>query len=121
MSLVYVMARDGRPVYVGQCLDLKKRLLAHRVHEYDCIWYQETEDRAALERHLIRTLRPPLNTALNPDKFKTVLRDTNLAIRVNARERKLLDASAEADDRTLSDWARRALLEASDLRKRRKA
>jgi len=46
-------------------------------------------------------------------------RDVPVSIRFSVVERAKLDIAAISDGRTLSDWARRVLLIASDLRKRK--
>jgi uncharacterized protein (DUF1778 family) len=54
-------------------------------------------------------------------KVKQFTKAAQVNIRMTASDRAKLEAAATAADRTLTDWGRRALLKAADIRKRRSA
>jgi hypothetical protein len=65
---VYVMAKDGRPIYVGTSANIERRITQHPGDWFDSVWFQDVGefDRFSLERTLIRRLRPCRNKAHNP-------------------------------------------------------
>jgi hypothetical protein len=63
MEGVYILGKAGHPLYVGTSKYMQCRFSAHKVKGYDSRWFQliGAPERFALERDLIRVLRPPLN------------------------------------------------------------
>ena len=107
---VYVLAKHGKPIYVGQSRHVQKRIESHRAKRFDGFWYQEvaTSSLRAIEAWAIKQLRPPLNVAHNPDRCTPTVSFTFL---LPAEHLRALRAVAAATGRSVGAVARQALHE----------
>lgn len=71
MSFVYLLTKNGRPLYAGSTGNIKSRLSSHKTKNFDGYFFQEVShaDRFDLELAIIRTLRPPLNVAMQAPRI----------------------------------------------------
>lgn len=61
---VYFLMKEGRVVYVGQTVELRRRIKSHRVEkDFDDVYFMPVprKNLGAVEADLITSLRPPLN------------------------------------------------------------
>ena len=68
---VYILCKDGQPIYVGQSRNVNRRIPLHRHMNFDHVFIREVDDkyRRAVEAELIRSLKPAMNTNHNPDAY----------------------------------------------------
>ena len=94
-SGVYVLCRNGRPIYVGMSTNLPRRIRYHNVKS-DAHYFQEMNwtEIAAFEAMMISILKPELNVVMNYDKTLLGPRLTSFTVILPKRIRDRLRSRA---------------------------
>lgn len=115
VACVYALMLRGAPVYVGKTGCLAERLKSHKAQKtFDGVLFIASNGRkaSALERAMVRTLRPKLNVALpskksaRPGEYLSDL--VNVRVATDVRER--LEAAAKESGLPFSAWVRVVVL-----------
>lgn len=120
---VYILYRLDTPIYVGKTWNLRARLRTHRKSkDFTSVLINTIsgDDAAKLERDVVLAIRPELNKVTPEGRSKRgnagMIEQINL--RVSSQMRSDAQSAAARDGRTLTDWVRRVLLEASASKKK---